>query len=292
MRSQNLIQLGIAQSVDSWQLNCITVCIRYGLSALVVLALWRCAGGITRKEWMQGMVLGVTHGLGLLFQSDGLAHTDASVSAFLTQCYCVFIPLWFALRGRKLPGAQTIVCVLLVVAGITMLSGIRWSNFHMGRGEAETLLASVFFTAQILWLEKEEYRANRPMQITFVMLASVAVMLLPLIAVQTPDPQFIARLFAPTSIWIIMGVLVLLCTVSATLLQNKFQPHVTSTEAGLIYCAEPVFASLVALFAPALASAAFVINYPNEELTSKLLYGGGLILLANLLMQMRHAAKP
>lgn len=289
MRALNMIQGSIAPDVNSWQLNTITVALRYGLAALVVLVLWRCAGGLTRKELIQGIILGVTHGFGLLFQADGLGHTDASISAFLTQCYCVFIPLWLALRHRKFPAARAVFSIILVVAGIALLSGISWQNFKMGRGELETLLASVFFTAQILWLEKDEYRVNRPIQITFVMFATVAIMLLPLIAIQTPDLQLVAKLFAPASVWILLGVLVFFCTVGASILQNWFQPRVTSTEAGLIYCAEPVFASAVALFAPALVSAAFALDYPNEKITTNLLYGGGLILAANVLMQLKPA---
>ena len=285
MRAMGMIQAGIAPHAGSWNLACVSVATRYALSAAVVFAVWRGRGGITRKEMEQGIGLGFFHGLGLLLQTDGLAHTDASVSAFLTQCYCVLLPVWFALRNRTLPSARTMFSVALIMAGIALLAHMDWKNFRMGRGEGETLLCSVLFTAQILWLEKKGYRGNRSAQITLVMLAAVAILLAPLVLWQTRDASLIVKLFAPVSVRILMAVLVFFSTVAANLLMNRWQRHVTSTEAGLIYGTEPVYACVFALFVPSLLSSWFGVDYPNEHLTPSLLLGGGLMFAANILMQ-------
>ncbi len=68
---------------------------------------------------------------------------------------------------------------------------------------------------------------------------------------------------------------------------NTWQPKISATEAGLIYCIEPVFGSIMALFLPAWFSVWAVITYPNELATWTLVVGGGLITLANLLVQLR-----
>ena len=65
---------------------------------------------------------------------------------------------------------------------------------------------------------------------------------------------------------------------------NHWQPRVTSTQAGLIYATEPVFASAWALFLPGWYSGFAGIAYANERLTWQLFAGGGLILIANLLL--------
>jgi hypothetical protein len=69
---------------------------------------------------------------------------------------------------------------------------------------------------------------------------------------------------------------------------TKWQPRITATEAGLIYCVEPVFASVFALFVPALLSAWAAIEYANERATWSLVIGGSLITFANVLIQTRQ----
>ena len=86
--------------------------------------------------------------------------------------------------------------------------------------------------------------------------------------------------------------LTLLCTLVTFTLMNHWQRHVGATAAGLIYCAEPVWTSLFALFLPALLGAWTAVDYPNEHLTARLLVGGGLITLANVILQLRPPPVP
>jgi hypothetical protein len=72
---------------------------------------------------------------------------------------------------------------------------------------------------------------------------------------------------------------------------NTWQPEITATEAGLIYCVEPVFASAFALFLPAVISGWAGFHYDNEQLTWHLLIGGGLVTLANVLIQLQPPPK-
>ena len=75
------------------------------------------------------------------------------------------------------------------------------------------------------------------------------------------------------------------CSLVAFLMMNKWQPHVDATTAGIIYCAEPLFATLFALFLVEPLSAAVGLHGgANEAMTPHLLLGGTLITLANLLI--------
>ncbi len=89
------------------------------------------------------------------------------------------------------------------------------------------------------------------------------------------------------STWPTFGIVAWL-TVASTLisfvLMNRWQSHISSTHASLIYCTEPLFTSVFALFVPAILSVAAHIDYPNETLTPRLLAGGGLITVANVLV--------
>ena len=120
-------------------------------------------------------------------QADSLAYTDASTSAFLTQAYCIFLPLWACLRSRRMPGLRVVSATLLVMAGGAVLSGIGPNNLKLGRGEIETLCAAFLFTFQILALENPRFKGNRGTPVTFVMFLGIAVLFVPVTAIVAPD---------------------------------------------------------------------------------------------------------
>jgi drug/metabolite transporter (DMT)-like permease len=230
-------------------------------------------------------------GVGMLFQNDGLQFTAASTSAFLTQFYAILIPVWVAIRSRRNPGALIWTCCALVLAGVAILGRFDWTLWQFGRGEWETLLCSLFFMGQILTLERKDFAGNRAMQITFVMFVTEAVMFGALALFTAPSPQ---ALMVPwtSPVWVgSMLVLAVFCTYAAYSLMNAWQPKITATEAGLIYCIEPIFGSIMALFLPAALSVWAGINYPNEIATWTLVLGGGLITLANVLLQFKPPEK-
>ena len=84
-----------------------------------------------------------------------------------------------------------------------------------------------------------------------------------------------------------MALMIVVSTLAGYLIMNYWQKKVSATEAGLIYCIEPVCASGMALFLPAWFSSWAGINYPNEQITVHLLIGGTLVTTANVLLQSR-----
>ena len=155
----------------------------------------------------------------------------------------------------------------------------------LGRGELETLIASLLFTGQILCLEQPRYAANRPANFSIVMFFMMALLCAPLLGATAPGAAACLRAYASLPACGFLAILVVFCTLIAYTMMNRWQKFVTATEAGLIYSIEPVIASLLALFLPAIFSRWAGINYANEELTLRLFIGGGLITGANLLLQ-------
>jgi drug/metabolite transporter (DMT)-like permease len=277
---------------NTWFSALYTVAPRFLLAILLMLALRpRDAWRATAPEWKQGVILGLFATGGMLLQNDGLQFTAASTSAFLTQFSAILIPIWVTLRARHNPGALVWICCLLVLAGVAILGRFDWRELRLGRGEWETLASSLFFMGQILTLERKDFAGNRPEKITFIMFATEAVMFWILTGATAPDA---AALLIPwtSPVWLVFTlVLTLLCTYGAFSLMNAWQPKITATEAGLIYCIEPIFGSLMACFLPALFSLWAGINYANESATWTLLVGGGLITLANVLLQLKPPPK-
>lgn len=288
IKALSLVQSAALPEADTWLLSAVTMVWRFALAAALtaLIAVARTGGlRITRGEIAQGLGLGVFGGLGMLLQVDGLNHTEASTSAFLTQGTVVFIPVFKMLREARFPALREALCCVLALAGIAVLAKVDWARFRLGRGEWETLVAAMFFTGQILWLERPAFQGNNSLRVSVVMFGSIALLCLPLLGLPGGSGARALALLSAGPSWWLVGLLVGPCTLMAFLWMNRWQPHVTATMAGLIYCLEPVFASLLALFLPAWLSSAAGVHYANETVTATLIGGGGLILVANVIMQ-------
>jgi drug/metabolite transporter (DMT)-like permease len=287
-----LLHVQLLPMAGTWfsAINCLAP--RFILSAAVLAALkprdfWKVSPG----ELKQGFVIGLFASAGMLLQTDALQFTAASTSAFLTQFYAISIPVYLALRGRRNPGAIVWLSCGLVLAGVAILGHFDWRELKLGRGEWETLIASLFFMGQILWLEKKEFAGNRPERLSFVMFVTQALFFCVLAGAITPSAGALVTTWTSMPWLGLTAILTVFCTLGSYMLMNTWQPKITATEAGLIYCIEPIFGSVMALFLPALFSLWAGINYPNEHATIHLLVGGGLITVANILIQFKPKEK-
>lgn len=292
MKSLALLQQQLVPGISSWFSSSVIVIARFGISALLIgLICLPTIRKLTALEISQGVGLGLFGSLGLIFQMDGLNYTHASTSAFLTQAYVAILPFIAAVRERRGPSARVLVCTVLMIVGIAILNRTDPRNLRLGRGELETLIGSLFFTGQILWLERPIYAKNNVNHFSFIMFLVTAAVAVPLALATMKKPADFLQSFNSLPVVLLVLALVLFCTMTAYMMMNRWQPHVTATEAGLLYCIEPVFASLFALFLPALISAAANIDYANETITWTLLTGGSIIIAANVLLQLKPPAK-
>jgi drug/metabolite transporter (DMT)-like permease len=286
MKALAMAQERLLPGRGSWFFASLGIAYRFGAAALIMLMFSaRTLKSITRLELSQGIGLGLFGGLGILFQMDGLSYTPASTSAFLTQCYCFILPFWAARRDREWPAPRVLLGCALVIAGVAVLAKVEWQHLRLGRGELETILASVIFTGQILWLERPRFADNNVNHFSLLMFSMMALVCLPIAALNTRDSADWLRAYSNAPTIGFLSILVLCCTLGAYLIMNHWQRDVGATFAGLIYCIEPVFASAFALFLPGWYSEWAGVRYPNETVTLNLLLGGGIITLANVLVQ-------
>lgn len=259
------------------------------LAAAILLRRRPGGGGgpfFTRREIRQGLLLGFFTTAGMYCQIDGLRYTSASVSAFLTQFYAILIPIWVAVGTRRWPGGRVWAACALVVVGTGILGNFRIEDLSFGRGEWETLLSSCFFMGQILLVNHPGYAGNRPMRVTLALFLVEAVVFLAALAWAGGGLGPIVAPWASGSWAGLMLLLAVFSTVGAFSLMVAYQPALSTTEAGLIYCTEPIFGALLALSLPAVFSRWAGIVYGNETVTWHLLAGGAFITLANVLMQL------
>src|SRR5439155_20956812 len=139
-KALGLSQQELLRGGSSWFIASLCVAYRVAIAALLMLLLsGRSLARMTRLEVEQGLGLGLFAGAGILLQVDGMAYTAASTAAFLTQCYCLLIPIWVAWRERRPPSARVFVSCAMVVAGVAVLAKVDWQNLRLGRGELETI---------------------------------------------------------------------------------------------------------------------------------------------------------
>ncbi|NBW88151.1 MAG: hypothetical protein EBR23_15310, partial [Planctomycetia bacterium] len=147
------------------------------------------------------------------------------------------------------------------------------------------------FGAAETGLERPEFAANRPDRVTFVMFATQAAVFSPLALLLAPDGATLAIPWGDAAWLACTATLALACTIGAFSIMVAWQPCISATEAGLIYCVEPIFASALALFLPGMLSVWARISYANETATWTLLAGGGLITAANVILQLRPPSR-
>ncbi len=280
----------LALGISTWFLASLLVTTRFFGSALLLFALDHRRP--TKSEVVQGLWLGLATGIGLLFQTDALAYTEASTSAFLTQGYVLFLPIIAALSKRRWPPLPVLSGVVLVVTGLAVLARFDPRTLSLGRGEGETLLAATCFTFQILALDAPRFSGNRTAPVTNVMFATIGVVALPVTLASGRGFADAVAVVGTLPSLLYFLLLLAFCTISAFLLMNSFQRRVSASEAGVIYGMEPVFTSLFALVLPGWLSVLGGISYENEVVTARLLFGGSLVVAANLLVSLFRREVP
>jgi drug/metabolite transporter (DMT)-like permease len=280
------LQHPLAPQTDELALTGLTLGSLFGLATLCLAAFCCLRSPIpSRREIQHGVGVGVFTVIGLWLLFLGLRHTHGSTVAFLNQFYSAEIVLVVCLRARKLPTLRTAIALIAMTAGCFVLSGFDPASFTLGKGEVFGLLCSLGFAAQVLWNGRPIYASNDSMRVTTIMTATVSVLMLGLSLPMAPSPGIVRDIFStPATLglgafssltWIVAGYTLLIA----------FQRYVPAMQAAVILAFEPVFAAAFALFVPGLLSNLTGVRYPNETLTTSLVIGGSLILLANLTLQ-------
>jgi drug/metabolite transporter (DMT)-like permease len=272
----------VAPGVNGWFMTAFLLAGRFLVAALVLCCFERKLP--SRSEIEQGLWIGAFAGGGHLLQIDGLSWTDASTSAFLTQGYVVVLPLLAAIETRTRPERRVLWAVLVNLIGLAVLARFDPRTLSLGRGEAETLLAAVLFAGQIFSISRPRYAHNEAGPVTLVMFLTVGLGSLPL-AAAAAGPRDFALFGASSPLWLLLGLVAVFSTLLPFVLMNAFQRRVSSSEAGVIYGAEPVLASVLALFLPALLAKVTGIPYGNEILSLRLVVGAVLVTAAALLLR-------
>lgn len=240
---------------------------RFVVAGLIFLFLFRkTLFPIPRSAVVKGFILGLFLFLGFISQNIGLKYTTASKSAFITGMMVVFVPLLQIIVERRAPKMGNILGVVMVAAGLWLLTSPEGSQFNIG--DALTVVCAVVFAVYVVYLDVISKEMTTG-QLTFLQIASCAVYSW-IALLWTEKPTFVMSV----SSLIALAYLTLLATVVTTYVQTRYQKDTTPTRAAIIFSVEPVLASI---------SAYFILG---EQLGAMGVLGGGLIVAGVLVSEL------
>ncbi len=219
---------------------------------------------------MVGLGLGVVYGVAQILQTVGLAHTDASVSGFITGTYVVLTPVLSALLLRERVPPSTWVAVALATVGLGVLS--LGGGLSLGLGETLTLACAAVYALHIIGLG----RWSTPSRATG--LAAVQMVAIAVVCVVSALPGGIV-LPSGTGQWTAVLYMATAAGVLALWVQTWAQARMSATRAAIVMTLEPVFAAI------------FAVAAGQESATWRMILGGVLVLTAMYLVELRAAAR-
>jgi drug/metabolite transporter (DMT)-like permease len=242
------------------------IAIRFSAAALVMFAIRpNCLKGVTRKELMHAVVLGLVLGMGYVTQTWGLVYASATVSGFITGMFVVFTPVVSYVLLKRRTDRKTWFSVILATIGLGLLSLNGWS---VGFGELLTLFCALFFALQIVglgeWSSKYE-----PFGFALLQIATVAVISL---IVAVPDGL---TLPPDLTIWGTVVLTAVFATAAAFFVQTWAQSLVSPARTAVVMTMEPVFSGL------------FAVLIGGDALTWWIAGGGACVLAAMFIVQLR-----
>lgn len=214
--------------------------------------------GLGRDGLRRGTVLGLALGAGYIAQTEGLRHTPATVSGFITGLFVIFTPLCAGVLLRRPVGGITWLAVVMATGGLALLS-LR--GLSVGTGEAITLLCAVAFALHIIGLGEwsSTYDAAG---LAIVQLGTVALLSLIAAAPQSLAPP------PDAGVWAAIALTALAATAIAFFVQTWAQARLSPTRAAVVLTMEPVFAGI------------FGVAVDGDRLGVKTVLGAALVLAA------------
>ncbi|MEU4601741.1 DMT family transporter [Kribbella sp. NPDC023972] len=226
-------------------------------------------GRLSRLDRGRAVALGITYGIAQLVQTEGLRHTSASVSGFVTGMYVVFTPLLAAVILRHKIGRWAWVAVLLATVGLGVLS-LR--GLSLGTGELLTLASAGLYALHIIGLGAWSTPSN-----AFGLSALQMIVITCVCGIGALPGGFAVP--GTTGDWVSVFYMALVAGALALIVQTWAQAHLNPTRAAIAMTMEPVFAS------------SFAVLFGSESVTWRMLVGGALVLSAMYLVELAPRRK-
>ena len=220
---------------------------------------------MNKKTFICGLLLGFSTAFAYLVQTWGLKYTTPARNAFLTATYCVMCPFMYWLLFRLKPTRYNVFAAITCITGVGMISllgGNGGTGENLLLGDGLTLISGVFYSLQIIFIDKFQKDGIDPMSLLVVEFLSVGVVLglsWAIFELPTSGIQAIANIGAKQ--WGSIIYLTLVCTLFAQFTQIVGQRFANPNQSAIILSLEAVFGAM------------FSVIFGTEKLTVFLVIG-------------------
>ncbi|RIJ68816.1 MULTISPECIES: DMT family transporter [unclassified Rummeliibacillus] len=226
---------------------------------------------ITKRVLWKGIILGVILFLAFTVQTIGLDYTTPSKNAFLTAVNVMIVPLIaFVIYKRKFDGFE-MLAALLAIIGIGFLS--LQGSMQMNIGDFLSLASAIGFAFDIFYTNMF-VKTEDALALTIVQLFTAAVLSIIAVIVLGEVPTTISS--EEVSVILYLGIV---CTTIAYVCQNIGMQYADPTKSALILSTEALFGTI------------FSVIILHEILTSRMIIGSFIILIAIIIAEVKPAFK-
>lgn len=242
---------------------------RFLLATMVLSVIfWKHVKKLDSTAIKTGASLAIPLVLGIYLQTLGITHTSASQCSFVAGITVVMIPVIKLFIYRKPAALKIWIAAFTALIGLFVISVT--DKFSIGTGDLYTIIGAFCFAIYLIQIEKESTSGDIIPTIV-PMFATCAILTFLLTFIQgnaTWIPQ-------QETFWIGIIFCALFSTAYMYTISNISQKYISAERVSIIYLFEPIFGAFAAHF------------ILGEEITSRLLIGGGMIFLATLISELK-----
>lgn len=224
----------ILESLTPFNLLAVRFIIAFILLALIFN---KTVCSLTRRDWLAGLAIGTAFFITMACEMTALTQAASSLVSLLENCAIIFVPLFELLLFKKFPAKITVISTGLAMLGVVLLA--------LGQGELSGgftwgLAAGLCYAAAIIVTERLSHGSTATLGIGIVQVGTMGVLsFLAMLLTETPQlPQ-------SGSQWLMLSMLIIVCTGFGFTLQPMAQSHVSAARAGLFCAVSPAIAAIL-----------------------------------------------
>lgn len=195
-----------------------------------------------KRSLRGGLILGVMYTACMILEMYGLRLIDSGTSSLIENMAIVIVPIYIAVSTKTPPEKRTMLCAVLAVAGVGFIS-ITQSKVSGGwLGIILTILAAVVYAACITVTHHVSQNSD-PVTIGVIQIGVMGILSL---FISLPSGSF--SIPKSGNEWLLMLLLVLVCSCFGFAFQPLGQKYVSTETAAIFTVINPLTASIISIF--------------------------------------------